>query len=78
MVSVIEPRRLGCEIQLFFVFNEGFGWDANRSGNIFYLSQIKNSVNASKIFPYKNNFTYFVKYFTENVWRIKIKALYLH
>ena len=44
----------------------------------FYLSQIKNSVNASKIFPYKNNFTYFVKYFTENVWRIKIKALYLH
>ena len=45
---------------------------------IFYLSQIKNSVNASKIFPYKNNFTYFVKHFPENVWRIKIKALYLH
>ena len=78
MVSVIEPRRLDCEIRLFFVFNEGFGWDAGRSGNDFYLSQIKNSVNASEIFPYKNNFTYFVKYFTENVWRIKIKALYLH
>ena len=26
----------------------------------------------------KNNFIYFVKHFTENVWRIKIKVLYLH
>lgn len=78
MVSVIEPRRLGCEIRLFLFSMRDLVEMRADLEMIFYLSQIKNSVNAAKIFPYKNNFTYFVKYFTENVWRIKIKALYLH
>lgn len=71
--------RSDCEIRpSFFCFEEVSDKAQGDASRKFYLSQIKISANASRRCLYKNNFIYFVKHFTENVWRIKIKALYLH